>query len=303
MYKTFVFSLLGLIIAARCAPTPLDAATLLQNGEAAQTLNRQFETLKASDPCQDGQVACLGTKTIANCQGTSWETTLGQCSRSQNCFALPSVTSQGTHITCTSEKSAENLINSTGAKGGIFGTTANGTMETNGGKTMQYGSDTPSQTSSSVYAPTATSGLPSSIPVNPTLNIGDEDGEVTTSTSASHRPCTTHKPSIVSVQPTPTVAPDTAPSSASAPPVSTEAPPASPSADGTPERVTVTVTLFPSQPTTFAPQTRTVSPEEASSIIASIKAAGGTLVAPPAATSTAASSLGSSVSAGGYGGY
>jgi hypothetical protein len=37
---------------AQSAPTtPLDAATLLQNGQAAQTLNSEFQTLNATDPC------------------------------------------------------------------------------------------------------------------------------------------------------------------------------------------------------------------------------------------------------------
>jgi len=64
--------------------------------------------------------------------------------------------------------------------------------------------------------------------------------------------------------------------------ISTTMPPFSASQASTvaitvPQQVTVTVTLIP-QLTTFPPQTRTISPEDASLIIASIKATDG----PPA---------------------
>jgi len=114
MYLTStLFSFLSLVFVACGAPTQLDAATLLQNGEEAQALNRFFQGLKASDPCKgaytnfvaiaphaqnytDGQVACLHGTVITKCKGTLWETTLGSCSMSQKCFALPSVSSSGT---------------------------------------------------------------------------------------------------------------------------------------------------------------------------------------------------------------
>jgi len=114
MYPTStLFSFLSLVFVACGAPTQLDAATLLQNGEEAQALNRFFQGLKASDPCKgaytnfvaiaphaqnyiDGQVACLHETAITKCKGTLWETTLGSCSMSQKCFALPSVSSSGT---------------------------------------------------------------------------------------------------------------------------------------------------------------------------------------------------------------
>jgi len=37
---------------AQGAPTALDAATLLKNGQEAQKLNTEFKTLKATDSCQ-----------------------------------------------------------------------------------------------------------------------------------------------------------------------------------------------------------------------------------------------------------
>lgn len=52
MHKTLLFSLFGFTAAVLAAPTSLDAATLLQNGEEAQALNRFFKSLKAADPCQ-----------------------------------------------------------------------------------------------------------------------------------------------------------------------------------------------------------------------------------------------------------
>lgn len=40
-------------LSVHAAPTaPLDTATLLANGEAAQTLNAQFASLKVTDACQ-----------------------------------------------------------------------------------------------------------------------------------------------------------------------------------------------------------------------------------------------------------
>jgi hypothetical protein len=51
VYKTFLAFSLGFIVATRGAPTALDPATLLQNAEEAQALNRQFQGLNVSDPC------------------------------------------------------------------------------------------------------------------------------------------------------------------------------------------------------------------------------------------------------------
>lgn len=48
-------TLIGLLAAfsVHAAPTaPLDAATLLSNGQAAQALNAQFTSLKTTDACQ-----------------------------------------------------------------------------------------------------------------------------------------------------------------------------------------------------------------------------------------------------------
>lgn len=95
-------------------------------------------------------------------------------------------------------------------------------------------------------------------------------------------------------QPTPTAAQNTIPSSSAgsiaplsqiSPAVSASAPP---TASGVaPQRVTVTITLVPSgQETTLAPQTRTISPQEASALIASVEAASPTAISAPALSSS-----------------
>ncbi|KAF5350981.1 hypothetical protein D9756_008332 [Leucocoprinus leucothites] len=297
MHKFSLLYLLAFVTAACCAPAP-DAATLLQNGEEAQALNRYFQGLKASDPCQDGQVACIAGKTIATCQGTAWSTTVDQCSKSQGCFALPSVRSPGTQLACTSEKSAENLISASGATGGIFGNPNNTTMEVYRGDTMKSGYEPlPTQviqTNTPAYTPATATGSPGPTPdSSPVNNAG---GDSVGSTSSHRQPCT--KAGAVPSQSTPTAVPNAAPPY-SAPPVLGNGAPSKPApTKAAPKKVTVTVTLNnPSQPATLAPQTRTISPEDATSIIASIKAAARSTVAPnmptynapaPALTSAAA---------------
>jgi hypothetical protein len=100
------------------APTPaLDVATLLKNGQEAQKLNAQFQTIKLSDACGGTgwerftrpnfalnadfdlavglTTACVGNA-ISNCVNNAWDSTNGTCSKSQQCFAIPNVQSDGT---------------------------------------------------------------------------------------------------------------------------------------------------------------------------------------------------------------
>ncbi|KAF9450212.1 hypothetical protein P691DRAFT_726450 [Macrolepiota fuliginosa MF-IS2] len=198
MRNNLLIFFLSFAVAVYAAPTSLDAATLLQNGQEAQTQNGVFRNLKASDPCEDGQVACIG-KSIAKCQGTTWETNRGQCSRSQSCFVLPSVSRNGTAITCTSQKSALNLISATGATGGIFGNSSNSTS--------------------------STSGI-------------DNGGAIQPSSGASSASYIMRSTSTAPLQ-----------------------------------VFTTVITLFPSQITTLPSVTRTMSPEDASSLVSSINAA------------------------------
>ncbi|PPQ77968.1 hypothetical protein CVT26_005273 [Gymnopilus dilepis] len=98
----------------------LDAATLLQNGQAAQKFNAQFQNIKAGDSCQSGEAACIGNA-IAKCNNGQFDTSQGLCQKTESCFALPNVRAQGTVLRCTSVNSALSLINATGATGGLTG--------------------------------------------------------------------------------------------------------------------------------------------------------------------------------------
>ncbi|KAI0765261.1 hypothetical protein C8Q74DRAFT_1040174 [Fomes fomentarius] len=114
-FATLVALLLGQI--SRCAPAgSLDADVFLQNGKDAQALNAEFQTLKASDACDDGQMACI-KDSIAHCANATWQ--LDACPKTLSCFALPSVREQGTIISCTSNATALSVINASGATGGI----------------------------------------------------------------------------------------------------------------------------------------------------------------------------------------
>ncbi|KAI0747060.1 hypothetical protein C8Q80DRAFT_1256709 [Daedaleopsis nitida] len=102
---------------AFCAPAgSLDADVFLQNGKDAQALNAEFATLKASDTCDDGEMACI-KDSIAHCANATWK--LEACPKTLSCFALPSVREEGTVISCTSNATALSVINASGATGGI----------------------------------------------------------------------------------------------------------------------------------------------------------------------------------------
>ncbi|KAF8632871.1 hypothetical protein AX17_004719 [Amanita inopinata Kibby_2008] len=136
-YIQLILVLVSITLAAplnSASPTSLDKATLHQNGLDAQKLNAQFKTLKATDPCKEGQEACI-SHAIARCANGSWDTTSGRCSKSQNCFALPSVTSNGTTITCTSHKSALSLFEAVGVTGGTAGLDSSTAGSANGDQT------------------------------------------------------------------------------------------------------------------------------------------------------------------------
>ncbi|KAF8626695.1 hypothetical protein AX15_004731 [Amanita polypyramis BW_CC] len=96
-----------------------DKATLLANGKAAQRLNAQFQSLKATDPCTNGEKVCV-SNSIAHCANGKWQIE-GKCPKTEQCFALPSLTSNGTTTTCTSQKTAESLFDAIGVPGGATG--------------------------------------------------------------------------------------------------------------------------------------------------------------------------------------
>ncbi|TDL21993.1 hypothetical protein BD410DRAFT_803815 [Rickenella mellea] len=94
------------------APAALDTSILKQNAQAAQSLNTAFKTLAVTDPCILDQTACISGR-FAKCSANeTWQTQ--RCSKGLKCFALPSVTSQGTVETCTSEKNALSIMNAAG---------------------------------------------------------------------------------------------------------------------------------------------------------------------------------------------
>lgn len=74
-------TLLGLVAAfspllqvVQSAPAAaLDAATLLQNGQDAQTLNQEFKSLKASDPCESMSLFVLFLQHRFDLSFFSWE--------------------------------------------------------------------------------------------------------------------------------------------------------------------------------------------------------------------------------------
>ncbi|KAG5638007.1 hypothetical protein H0H81_002275 [Sphagnurus paluster] len=98
----------------------LDAETLLKNGQEAQRLNVAFTSMKETDPCTSNEKACM-SGAVAACRNGTWAVAKGQCSKTQACFALPSVQQLGIDVTCTTEDKVISLINATGAAGGIFG--------------------------------------------------------------------------------------------------------------------------------------------------------------------------------------
>ncbi|KAH9968235.1 hypothetical protein BC827DRAFT_1335530 [Russula dissimulans] len=113
MAPPFIFALLGLLSAslALAGPVALDAATLLLNGQQALVLNCQFQSLQNGSSCTPGEFACLQQQ-LATCVNGTWQTS--SCPSNKQCFALPSVRTNGTFIACTSPNNAASIIAATG---------------------------------------------------------------------------------------------------------------------------------------------------------------------------------------------
>lgn len=109
----------GYVFAAPVNNT-VGGSVLLQNGLDAQNLNSQFSNMSITDPCQFGAQACIsGAEAQCNSEGV-WEAQ--QCpSADTQCFVVPNTKSQGTHLKCTTPQDALQLIQNTGAPGGICG--------------------------------------------------------------------------------------------------------------------------------------------------------------------------------------
>ncbi|KAI0305159.1 hypothetical protein B0F90DRAFT_1578971, partial [Multifurca ochricompacta] len=96
-------------------PVVLDNATLLLNGQQAQILNSQFQSLMISDSCNSGETACVKSA-FAACLNYAWR--VQTCPSSKLCFALPQIRTNGTFVACTSPNNAASIIAATGAQGG-----------------------------------------------------------------------------------------------------------------------------------------------------------------------------------------
>jgi len=115
------------------------AVFTLDNGKAAQALNRKFQGLTADSPCSSGETACVGSQ-LAQCVGGKFA--LSQCSATLQCVALPLVNKPGTRYVCTSSfldssdmhnsvtcdtpADAQARIAATGVDGGLTGNPGSG---------------------------------------------------------------------------------------------------------------------------------------------------------------------------------
>jgi len=208
LFSTFFFLFVLITTFVHSAPTTsLDSATLINNALEAQKLNAQFQTADstATGSCNNGDTTCV-QGAIASCVNGQFDTSQGRCRPNQQCFALPSVISNGTVITCTSEKNARSLIEAAGATGGITGSDSDG---------------------SSIDPASASS-----------TSSGTTPGTTTSTDSITTPTSTALNDSVVTV--------------------------------------TVTVQVLPSGTTTLPSVTQTLSPEQASSLLSSLLANGGT---------------------------
>jgi len=124
----FISFLVASTTFVRSAPTAsLSAAALLSNAQEAQQLNAQFQSANstATGSCTNTETTCV-QGAIASCVNGQFDASNGGCPATEQCFALPSVKSSGTIIACTSEKSAQSLINAAGATGDVTGSGSGG---------------------------------------------------------------------------------------------------------------------------------------------------------------------------------
>ncbi|KIM42152.1 hypothetical protein M413DRAFT_444619 [Hebeloma cylindrosporum] len=295
-YQAVVAFLAFAFTFVQSAPTAaLDAATLLKNGQEAQNLNAQFKTIKLSDACGGTGLtaACVGNA-ISNCVNNAWNSTNGACSKSQQCFAIPNVQSNGTTLTCTSEKNALSVINASGAKGGIAGADASGS--TNG--TDSSSSSDPSSSSTAVEPSGATPSPSPESSATPTVTV-----TVTVTPNATTLPATirTLSPQEASSALSSILAQGTSiPSSASATSIDSASPTATTSLPPS------TIILLTAAPETSASASLSASAStastSASTTIILLTAASETSVPPSLSASAAAASISaSSDSSGGYG--
>jgi len=107
------------LVAAVSAGVVVDrrAAFTLKNGQDAQALNKQFQSLTPNSACNSGD-ACVGSQ-VAKCVDGKF--VLSSCTPKLQCVVLPLVNKPGTSVTCDTAKDANARIAQTGAQGGLFG--------------------------------------------------------------------------------------------------------------------------------------------------------------------------------------
>jgi len=255
-----------------------DPATLLKNGQEAQQLNALFQTIKISDPCDGGPTtACVGNA-ISNCVNNTWDTTNGVCSESQQCFAIPNVRSNGTTLTCTSEKSALSIIDASGANGGITGADASGS--TNGTNSSASSSSSTTQSSAITPAPTGPDIVTVTVTVIPETTL-----PITTTTISPQDASSIFSSILAQGQPTSSTVSSSSPTSKNSATLTatTSVPPS-------------TIILL-----TAAPETSTTTSVPQSSIILLTAAPEPSASAPPPVSVAAANISASSNNSGGYG--
>jgi len=89
----------------------IDPILVANNALEAQTLNSEFGNMTISDPCTNGDVACIGGA-LAACAGGAWETQ--NCPSDLTCLAAPSLTDTGVIVSCTTQADVDSLINAAG---------------------------------------------------------------------------------------------------------------------------------------------------------------------------------------------
>ncbi|KAF5318547.1 hypothetical protein D9619_010853 [Psilocybe cf. subviscida] len=219
------------------APTTgkIDQATLLKNGQTAVSLNAQWKNIAATDACDGPQMACV-KNSIATCTNKKWDVSTGRCAEGHQCFALPDTRKEGIAITCTSEKNALSLIESTGATGGD--------------------ASLPGQAPTTLTDTTASTTAITTTKVRATVTPNADGAVAVVTVTLTVAPGTTTLPAN-----TRTISPSDA-SKILASIMATQAPVVTPS------------------PTEAASQTRTLSPEDASKALSGILAAGKPTEAP-----------------------
>ncbi|KAJ3533944.1 hypothetical protein NM688_g7209 [Phlebia brevispora] len=152
----------GIISAISAPSSSIDANILRQNAANAQILNSEFQSLRATDPCDSGLMACV-EGALARCTFGSWQ--LQPCLDSQQCFALPSVNSTGTILTCTSQAHALSVLTAAGTTGGLTDDCTNRTVAFPTQSVPSAPSTSPSSSASGTSSVAATASSASGVEV------------------------------------------------------------------------------------------------------------------------------------------